>query len=85
MIDSADNLAGDSIASAQAQFARDHPEGSLLSKSQKKKAVLKRQLTAAADWACRAELDRDDALDSLKSESAERANCSERLDLRNKC
>ena len=84
MSDCARVLGSQSIAAAQANFALAHPENVLLSKSQKKRAALRQRLTTATVRACKAEFERNVALDLLTAETAERVNALERLELRNK-
>ena len=84
MFDCAHALGGQSIAAAQANFALAHPENILLSRSQKKRAALRQRLTTATVRACKAELERNVALDLLTAETTERVNALERLELRNK-
>jgi len=84
MSDCANGSACQSVALAQALFAVNNPGGILLSNSQKRKERRKRQLATASIRACRAELERDSALDSLNTVAADRIRCIDRLAHSNK-
>ena len=84
MFDCAVESVGHSVAAAQASFAVAHPEGILLSKSQKNQARRKRRLDVAKARACRAELERDSVLDSFSTVAADRTRCVDRLAKSNK-
>ena len=83
MLDCARVLGSQSIAAAQANFVVSHLENILL-RSQMKRAALRQRLTTATVRACKAELERNVALDLLTAETTERVNVLERLELRNK-